>query len=484
MFVALLSSSLGAQVLKFGLSTAPISLDPRFATDAESSRVNRLLYRRLVDFDVHSQVVADLATWEQLSPVHYRFRLCDCPQKRRFHNGDFLDSADVLASYAFVLDEANASPHRGSLEVLAGIEAVDKDTVDFFLHKSDWLFPSRLVLGIVPKTLIERGLSLARDPVGSGAFRFVGWDEGGKLSLVRHDGLRVDFVPVKDPTVRVLKLLRGELDLIQNNLSAELIRWLEKQDQLSLQHEAGQNFMYLGFNLADDKTGDVRVRQAVAYAINRADIIRYILGGAAQSAEALLPPQHWAGNPELLAYGFDPDKARALLREAGFSADKPLVLSYKSSNNPLSLRHAAVIQHQLGQVGIVVNIRSYDWGTFYADIKAGQFQLFSLSWVGVRNPDIFRYVFHSEAIPPKGANRGRFVDAVTDGLIEAAEAAGDMPKRAALYRDLQAHLWQQLPYVPLWYPDNVAVSRRGVRGYGLSISGDYDGLLSVTMLGL
>jgi len=127
------------------------------------------------------------------------------------------------------------------------------------------------------------------------------------------------------------------------------------------------------------------------------------------------------------------------------------------------LRLATLIQHQLAQVGIQVQIRSYDWGTFYGDIKAGRFQLYSLAWVGIKLPDIFRYVFHSQAIPPAGANRGRYRNPEVDRLIERAEREND------LHRDL--------PYVPLWYEDNVVALRAAVRGYILTGDGNFDGLI-------
>jgi peptide/nickel transport system substrate-binding protein len=126
-----------------------------------------------------------------------------------------------------------------------------------------------------------------------------------------------------------------------------------------------------------------------------------------------------------------------------------------------------------------VEIRSYDWGTFYGDIKKGVFQMFSLSWVGIKTPDIYRYVFHSEAIPPNGANRGRYRSREVDRLIELAEGAVSLDERVAAYRQLQQMLFTDLPYVPLWYEDHVVVSRPGITGYHLSQDGNYDAMKSM-----
>ncbi|KHD05372.2 peptide ABC transporter substrate-binding protein [Candidatus Thiomargarita nelsonii] len=465
--------------LRFGLSRAPISLDPRFATDATSTRINRLLYHALVDFDDSLRPIPDLATWEQLSPTQYRFHLGD--NGRVFHNGARLTAHDVKATYDFILDVKNASPHRGSLSLIKEINVQDADTIDFVLEKQDVLFPGRLVVGIVSAALIDSQHPFNKKPVGSDGFELVKWAESTHLFLRRRsDGQVIEFLEVKDPVVRALKLVRGEVDILQSDLSPELVTWLTKRPEIKVSKGQGTNFTYLGFNMENPVTGQFAVREAIAYAINREEIIHYLLGDAARTASSfLLPPTHWAGHPGLPAYAYSPKKARALLAQAGFSQSNPLKLSYKTSNNPFRIRIATVIQQQLAEVGIEMDLRTYDWGTFYGDIKKGHFQLYSLSWVGIKMPDIFRYVFHSSAVPPNGANRGRLKDPKIDALIEQAEAATTLDAGAAGYRELQVALFNELPYVPLWYEDHVLASRQRVSGYTLAPDGNYDGLKTV-----
>jgi peptide/nickel transport system substrate-binding protein len=356
----------------------------------------------------------------------------------------------------------------------------DDDTLDFELDHPDVLFPGYLVIGIVPAQAISAGRPLQRLPLGSGPFRFDSWPDPGRVRLVRvADGQVVEFQRVGDPTVRALKLLRGELDLVQNDLPAELVSYLARQPGIHLLRAPGSNFAYLGFNLQDPVTGDLRVRQAIAHAIDRASIVRYVLGGAARPAAALLPPEHWAGNPDLSAPAYDPALARRLLREAGYDAEHRLALDYKTSTDPVRLRIATIIQQQLAEVGIDMKLNSYDWGTFFGDIKSGQFQLYSLMWVGIKTPDIFRYAFHSESLPPEGANRGRYIDRETDRLIEQAGSASTLDAQAQAWRQVQARLLEQLPCVPLWYEDHVVAMRAGITGYRVAMDGDYDGLTDV-----
>lgn len=468
--------------LRFGLSTAPVSLDPRFATDAISTRINRLLYRALIDFDASLRPIPDLATWEQLKPTQYRFHLGN--HGRQFHGGTWLTAHDVKATYEFILDANNASPHRGSLSSIKQIQVLDDETIDFFLEKPDVLFPGRLVIGIVPAARINSKHPFNKHPLGSGQFELVKWPHSSHLYLKRrHDGQIIEFLEIKDPVVRVLKLVRGEIDLLQSDLSPELVTWLAKRPEIKVTQGQGTNFAYLGFNLQDPITKSFLVRQAIAYALNRDEIIRYVLGNAARPASSfLLPPTHWAGHPTLPSYPYDPDQARTLLAQAGFSKSNPLKLTYKTSNNPFRIRIATVIQQQLAAVGIEIELRTYDWGTFYGDIKAGRFQMYSLSWVGIKMPDIFRYVFHSSAVPPNGANRGRLFNSEIDSLIDQAEQAPTLEAQAILYRKLQVVLFNELPYIPLWYEDHVLATTHRISGYSLAPDGNYDGLKTATLV--
>jgi len=480
-FLLLLSISACSQpaddVIRFGVASAPANLDPRYATDATSARINRLLYQRLVDFDAESRPIPALATWEQITPLHYRFHLKD--RRPDFHNGTALEATDVAATYQSILAPDSGSPHAGTLQLIRNISVQDKDTLDFHLQKPDPLLPGYLAIGILPAAGIDRQHPFHEKPVGSGPFRMAGWPEPGRLVLTRRsDKQSVEFLKVGDPTVRVLKLLRGEIDLLQNDLPAELLAYLSGKQDIQVSYGPGSNFSYIGFNLDDPVTGNLKVRQAIAHAIDRDIIVHHLFGNAARPAAALLPPGHWAGNPALEPLEYDLPRARSLLAEAGYGAEQPLRLSYKTSTDPLRIRIATVIQQQLRDAGIDMALQSYDWGTFYGDIKAGRFQMYSLAWVGIKTPDIFRYAFHSNSLPPEGANRGRLHDSGIDRLIVTAEQGTSLAAQASAYREIQARLLALLPYIPLWYEDHVFAARSNISGYRLARDGNYDALLT------
>lgn len=464
--------------LRFGLANAPTNLDPRYATDATSARINRLIYSRLVDFGEGTIPIPALATWTEVSPTHYRFTLLE--PRPRFHNGSQLSALDVKATYESILNPDTASPHRGILQIITRIDIPSETTIDFFLRQADSLFPGYLVIGILPANLIAGGHSFHDLPIGSGPFQFLTRPDETRLVLERRpDGQRVEFLRIPDPTVRTLKLLAKEIHLLQNDLPPELVTYLSAHDGILLQQRQGANFAYLGFNQLDPVVGQESVRKAIAHAINRDQIIHYVLKGRARPAQALFPPEHWVGHASLPGYNYNPDRAKHLLKEAGFDETHRPAITYKTSTDPFRLRLATIIQYQLHQVGIDVTIQSHDWGTFYGDIKSGRFQMYSLAWVGVKSPDIFRYAFHSEAFPPTGANRGHYVDAMADHLMIQAEHTPDRQERQILYHTLQARLSDTLPYVPLWFEDHFSLSSNRITGYELGADGNFDGLSHV-----
>ncbi|MES9831249.1 MAG: ABC transporter substrate-binding protein [Candidatus Thiodiazotropha sp. DIVDIV] len=467
------------QTVRMGLATAPLNLDPRFAADATSERINRLLYQRLVEFDSNSMPKPGIAKWEAISPLKYRFHLNN--KANRFSHGRMLNSSDVVATYREVLNPANASPKQASLKLIGSIDQIDEKTIDFHLTRGDPLFPAYLTLDILPAELIEQGHDFGREPVGSGPFTLISWPQSGELHLQRRtDGQRFEIISVNNPTVRVLKLLRNEIDLLQNDISPELIGYLRNQTQMKVAQTPGSNYTYIGFNLEDPVTGNLRVRQAIAYAIDRERIIQKVMQGAARPAESLFPPEHWASGG-LRGNEYNPNQSKKILSELGYNSDRPLKLTYKTSSDPFRIRLATIIQSQLKAVGIEVDLRSYDWGTFFGDIKQGNFQLYSLSWVGIRTPDIYRDIFASHSLPPKGANRGRYASKRVDKLLSQAEQQTTLSEQAALYHQIERELHQDLPYIPLWYEHQFSAHGNRIRGYQLMSDGNYDGLAQVKL---
>ena len=294
------------------------------------------------------------------------------------------------------------------------------------------------------------------------------------------------FRILPEETIRVLELESGGVDFLQNAFSPDILPRFVKNKRLVIRKRLGTNFTYIGFNLSDPILSKLEVRRAIAHAIDRRPIVRFIHKGLVQEADSLLPPDHWAHKKGLPNYAHRPELAMKLLDAAGYpDPDGPgpeprFTLVYKTSQNELGRRIATVFGHQLARVGIKMKIRSYEWGTFFGDIRNGNFQLYSLTWVGISDPDIYRYIFHSRFTPPAGLNRGRYQNARVDALLEEAQQSADTNIRARAYGEAQRILGRELPYINLWHSMNVAVFDRRISGYRVYPDADFISLARAT----
>lgn len=470
--------------LVIGTEAGPVLLDPRLATDAYSERVNQLLFNGLVQLDPDGRILPDLAErWTVENDRSYVFHL---RKGVRFHDGSELSSADVRYTFESILSPSLASPYRKNFDVIDRIEAPDAATVRFTLKRPHAPFLQELTRGIVRRPLAEEDHpGVAPRPIGTGPFVLDSWvpDQAVELSAFPQyfEGApkisKLVFRVIPEEGTRLLELLAGSLDILENSLSPDLLDRVREDPDLVVVTGEGNSYTYMGLNLTSPILSDLRVRRAIAHAIDREGIIKNLLRGEARVATGVLPPGHWAYEPDVRAYPYDPSAAKRILKEAHFRL--PIRLSYKTSQNELARRIAEAIQHQLSEVGIEVDLRTFEWGTFYDDIKSGNFQLYTLSWVGVNDPDIYFNLFHSESVPPAGANRGRYRNPEVDRLLEKGRQTVDTEARAKIYRLVQKRIAEDLPYVSLWHTKNIVVRKRNLVGFVLYPGGDLISLKSV-----
>jgi peptide/nickel transport system substrate-binding protein len=271
-----------------------------------------------------------------------------------------------------------------------------------------------------------------------------------------------------------------------NDLAPDIVYQLQKEG-LPLTTAPGLDYQYLAFNFRDPVLKDLRVRRAIGYAIDRESIVQYLRRGLATTAIGMLPPTSWAFEPGVFTFTYDPDEAKKLLDEAGYpdpDGDGPrprLSLTLKTSTAEFNRLQSAVIQQNLKNVGIALDIRTYEFATMYADVLKGNFQMYTLQWVGgaVADPDILRRVFHSQMIPPVGFNRGHFSDPDVDRLIDEATLATSMDERRVRYGRVQQRIAELAPYISLWTKTNYAIARPGLRGIQLTPPVDFSFLKNV-----
>jgi peptide/nickel transport system substrate-binding protein len=480
-------------IITIAARVGPNNLHPLKANDEGTVRVGQLMYDSLMDLGEDLRAHPRLAERvEQPDPLTYVVHL------RRgvtFHDGRTLTARDVVHTFSLFLDPAFVSPMKGAFTAMAGVRAMDDDTVAFALKEP---FPSFPVTNLVPVPILPAGVdeaTLARAPNGTGPYRFVRYATDDTLEVAAFPGYwngqprnsGVVFKVIPDDTMRGLELRKGTADLIVNDVPPDIVHQMEKGDEFSIVRSPGLDFSYLGFNMRDAVVSDKRVRHAIGFATNRDAIVKYLRRDLAHIATGLLPPRAWAYEPDIFTFAYDPERAKQLLDEAGYrdpDGDGPLPrlrLSLKISTNEEVRLQSTVIQQDLRRVGIDLDLRTYEFATVFADILKGNFQIMSLQWVGgaVIDPDILRRVFHSTQIPPSGFNRGHYRNGEVDRLLDLASAALDEPERKKYYGAAQRLIAEDAVYIPIWNRVNVAVAQKELTGVRLMPSIDFSMLRDV-----
>lgn len=431
------------------IATVPESLDPRGATSQVAQQISKLVYAPLFVLDDNLLPVPYLA--EKVTQKNALTYIVTLKKNLSFHNGDKLEAKDVVYTYE----------HTGQAEIKApilSIKALSDLTVEFKLKTPYAPFLSDLSgLGIV-----------SVKPTGSGPYVFTKhhlatetydlqafekWFEG--KPKIKNIEIRV----VRDSNTRLLELIKGKADFSSGNIKAYQVPVLEKyRDRLQIFQTPGLDYAYLAMNLRRPPLSNIKVRQAIAHALDLDSILKAKFHRMAMRATGLLPEGHWAKDPHLQLLDYHPEKSKKLLQETGLKL--PLKLTLLAGTDRFRQSISLIFKQQLKQVGIDVEIRVQDWATTYAQMKQGQFDLYSAIWTPVVEPNLFDWVFHSNRIPSAdnaGGNRGAYVDLVLDRLIEQAQESSNISKRSKIYAQIENRLLNTLPYIPLWFEDNITV---------------------------
>ncbi len=306
-------------VVNFLIESMPTNLDPRIGSDGQSERIDGLLFDSLVELDAQRIPHGDLAEkWETPDPRTYVFHL---RSGVKFHDGRTLTSADVKYTFDSILNRSVTSPKRGSYSLIQSIATPDEATIIFHLSEPDSGFLGNIcrpAIGVVPA---GSGSDFAQHPIGSGPFRFVSAQQDDNVLLERNEAYfrtpakikQVRFRIVPEAIVRALELRKGSADLELTSLAPDMIRVLQAQSGIEITEQPGSNYAYIVFNFEDPLLARRGVRQALALATNRPEIIRYLLRGQARATDGPLPPNSWAHEPNLMHFDYDPQQAEHLL---------------------------------------------------------------------------------------------------------------------------------------------------------------------------
>jgi len=451
-------------------------LDPRFVGDPYGLRVSRLLFASLVTIDPRTlEVIPDLAeSVKAQSPTQFEVRL---REGLRFSDGSPLDARDVVATFEGIVDPQLRSRYAHTYRRIAEMRVSDSRTILFVLREPHATFLTDLEVPIVRSEDAFRRIATPDDPfpIGAGPYRLVK-REPGILELranphwhrgtPKYPSLRM--VVIRDDNTRALRMLAGQGDLAIASIPPLLLPIFEGDERFETRRTAGISTMYLGFQTTAPKLNDLRVRRAIGYAIDRELLVRSKYDGLARVADSWIPHGHWAEVERLPSQGFDPDQARALLDAAGFS-DPPgpeprMRLALRTTSDRFRQSVARAIAAMLREVGIEVDVRPSEAATLISDLNRGRFEITLLQVPEVIEPHVLSWFFDSSRIPgPKseGANRWRYRNEELDRLFELGRTQIDRGQRQAAYERVQRILARDIPVLPLWQPDTIAVVRRG-----------------------
>lgn len=470
------------EAISIGISQSPSTLDPRFATDANGMRISSLIFQSLVRIDNDFKVQPMAARkWSYQNKI-YTFYI---PKSIKFSNGRSLTKEDL--TFSFNQFRSPSSPFHTAFSVIKKI-SVNTSSSDFILkiylksYSATFLNSDLVVLKILPK---KETLALKNKTegllIGSGPFSLVSASSSQIVLKPRFSTSfkKVVFKIIRDDLTRFQKILKNELHIVQSELPYSKIDYLKKiKIPYRILEKEGLSMNYMIVNLKDPLFKNLKARQAVAYSINKKELIQYKLKNFSSSALSILHNRNPFYNKKLKPIPFNLEKGKNIVKANNWQNKS---IKIKTSNNKATLAYAKVIAHYLRGLGFKVQILSYEWGTFYGDLKNGRFQLALLRWVGAYDPDIFRIAFDSKEWPPMGRNRGFYKNTRLDHLVQKGRIEPNLKKRISIYKEVQQIIRQELPIIPLWHNKQVSIVSDDIEGYYIPSNGSFDFLMSISL---
>jgi peptide/nickel transport system substrate-binding protein len=484
-----------AQEFKFsGLDTLSTT-----TPDSAADRIRNLIFNSLVKKNEKFEYVGELAKEIKIGEdnLTVTFIMQDTV---RFQNGKTFTSAD--AKYTLdALFQANGYKGASFFDTVNGqrephitsIETPDAKTLVIKVRRPalvNQLLSNLVAIPIIPEGTIEQQKT---QPVGTGAFKFVKFDQMNNQVELEANSFYWEGAPkitklvvktVTDANSLQAELQSGRVDVAPNttNFSADTYASLGKNPTLQVVQSNGSNVRYIGFNLQNKPVDSVKLRQAIAYSIDREKIIKELLSGQARVANSILPEDSWAYSTGT-QYTFNPEKAKQLIQESGYKGEK---INFKiSAGNTAISQYAQVILESLKAVGINAEIENVENNTLLEQFKLGQFQMTTSQWIGGNQDPIFlRDLFASGESPDKkagGRNRSRYSNAEFDKLISQAVDTVDKAKAKELYTKAQDIVSNDLPLFPLWYPSNMVVANKRIANIKINPSGDWSFVKDLTI---
>lgn len=486
-----------SDTLIIGLEAEPTSFDAHQLSDYNSSRAAMELYDQLVRFkDGSTELEPSLAEKWDVSEdgLEYTFTL---REDVKFHDGTPFNAEAVKFSIDRQIDPNHPFHDTGQFAyadftfgMVEKVEVVEEFQVKITLNEAFAPFLSNMAMhsaSIVSPTAVEKyGADFTKNPVGTGPFKFVSWDPGIEAVLEKNEDYfkgapklsKIIIKPIAEAQTRLAELEAGNIHLIVNVPPDDLVR-LEGNDQVQIIEDAGMHVWWTAFNTQKEPFDNVKVRQAMNYAVDKEAIIDGLLQGTGELANSPIPPNVWGHNPNVKNYPYDVEKAKELLAEAGypdgFEVDYWVPESGSGMQQPQVM--AAAIQADLQKIGVKLNIQTFEWGTYldkvFVPLEESDMDMHQMSWIGDNgDPDNFLYILLSgEQWPTKGFNDSYYNNEEVNELLNKARVTSDKAERTAMYEKVQEIFMEEAPWIVLDYEKQIVLAAPNLKNFTLHPTG-------------
>ncbi|ETI67989.1 ABC transporter substrate-binding protein [Neobacillus vireti] len=475
--------------LVYGRGGDSTSLDPITTTEGEAFKVTQNIFETLLvygeqDTTIHPGLAEEWNTSDD--GLTYTFKL---RQGVKFHDGtDFNADAVVFNFDRWMNGNEDKFPYYTMFggykadegHVIKEVKAVDPNTVQFILKRPQAPFLKNIAMspfGIASPAAVEKwGDDFRSHPVGTGPFKFVEWKQKDRITIEKNPdywqkGLpklnKIIFRVIPENTARLNALANGEIDVMDGLNNSDEATVLAN-DKLQIIERPSMNVGYIGLTTNRPPLDNKLVRQAINHAIDKKSIIDAFYGGKALAAKNPMPPSIEGYNDAIQEYPFDLEKAKALLKEAGFEKGfemdlwaMPVARPYM----PEAKKVAEVIQDSLGKIGIKAKIQSVDWPTYLEKARKGEFDAFMLGWTGDNgDPDNFIYtLLDKDSIGSN--NYAYYSNEELHKILIEAQTETEQSKRNELYKKAQEIIHEDAPWVPLVHSTPLLAAGKDVLNY-------------------
>jgi peptide/nickel transport system substrate-binding protein len=467
--------------------------DPRIiGSDANSQYIENIRFLSLVGFDEQGNLMNILAN--EIKPISNKSWKISLRKGIKFNNGKEIDAYDVEATYQQIMSPPKGfppSPRKGAFSNVSIFKANSHDEILIELKTPDSSFLNNLIIGTLPK---EAATSANPNEINnkgyeSGPFLLKS-SHSSEWVLVRNENFNfsnkpkmneIHFKIITDSGTRYAALVKGDIDIAQNAIDPDKISLIQKSKSefFNILSAPKLSTTFLAFNFKDSAFNNLKIRQAIAYAIDRKSLLQFRLQGQGVLAKSMFSPSNYYFDDSIAEIPFNPQRAKTLLKEANIQDIISFAIKVSSSNKS-TVEVAKAIAANLKEVGFDPSVEMLENSVFLDQVKRGVAKIWISSWVGFKDPDHLRFAFASNMVPPAGGNRGGFSNASVDELLQEGREEIDPVKRKMIYDQAQKLLGGELPYVYLWHSLNVAVVSKNVEGYRLYADGRYWSLINVT----